>query len=194
MREWEPDESDLDHITVERFSLAERVQHIVLIASFTVLIITGLPLLIPGVDTSWLEGAFAIRTFLHRFAATVLISLSVFHVAYVLFTDRGRGDFGHIMPRVDDIRDVLHHFRYRLGKVDEPPPFDRFDPFEKFEYFAVVWGSVIMIVTGLMMWFIEITLQIFPLWVYNLTLLIHGYEGLLAFLAITCISSLASFP
>ncbi len=184
MPEWEPSETDLDRITVERFSLVERVQHIVLIASFTVLIITGLPLLIPIVGAHLVEGTFGIRTFLHRFSGTVLILLSAFHMGYVLFTERGRREFGHIMPRVQDIRDVIHHFRFRLGKVDEPPPFDKFDPFEKFEYFAVVWGSVIMIVTGLMMWFIELTLRVVPLWVYNVALLIHGYEGLLAFLAI----------
>jgi cytochrome b subunit of formate dehydrogenase len=183
MREWEPYEPDLDRLTVERFTLAQRVQHQVLVVSFTVLIVTGLPLLVPQVGAQ-LEGVFAIRTFLHRFSGAVLILLSIFHTGYVLFTEQGRRDFGYMLPRVQDVRDVFHHFRYQLGKVQEPPPFDKYDPFEKFEYLAVVWGSVVMIVTGLMIWFIEITLGVFPLWVYNLALLVHGWEGLLAFLAI----------
>ena len=68
--------------------------------------------------------------------------------------------------------------------MHEPPPFGKFDPFEKIEYFAVVWGSAVMVATGFMLWFFEGTLRIFPFWVYQLVLMIHGYEALLAFPAI----------
>lgn len=185
MAEWEPYQADLDRITVTRFTLAERVQHIVLVVSFTILIVTGIPLLFwdtPAIRI-W-GGIFSIRTFLHRFAGSALAALACFHVLYVLFSEQGRRDFARIAPRARDVRDLVHHFRYQLGRADEPPPFDKFDPFEKFEYFAVVWGSAIMVATGFMMWFIEATLQLFPKWVYDLILVIHGYEALLAFLAI----------
>ena len=87
-------------------------------------------------------------------------------------------------PRWQDAKDFVHFVKYQLGRVSEPPPFGKFDPFEKIEYFAVVWGSAVMVVTGFMLWFFEDTLRIFPLWVYQLVLMIHGYEALLAFLAI----------
>ncbi|MBI3983252.1 MAG: cytochrome b/b6 domain-containing protein [Gemmatimonadetes bacterium] len=185
MAEWELREADLDRIVVTRLSLVERVQHIVLMVSFTILIVTGIPLLFP--DTPLVHvfgGAFPVRTFLHRFAGSTLALLAAFHVLYVLFSQDGRRDFGWIAPRTQDVRDFMHYVRYQLGKTDEPPPFGKFNPFEKIEYFAVVWGSAVMVATGFMMWFFEATLRVFPKWVYDLILLVHGYEALLAFLSI----------
>ncbi|MBI2535567.1 MAG: cytochrome b/b6 domain-containing protein [Gemmatimonadetes bacterium] len=185
---WEPYAGDLDRTVVMRLTIAERVQHIVLMVSFTVLIVTGVPLLFP--ETPLIQvwgGVFSVRTFLHRFAGVTLAGLAAFHVLYVLFSEEGRRDFGWMAPRLQDVKDFVHYLKYQLGKVhepDEPPPFGKFNPFEKIEYFAVVWGSAIMVATGFMMWFFEVTLRVFPKWVYDLVLLIHGYEALLAFLSI----------
>lgn len=183
MSEWTAYEHDLDQ-TVVRFTLAQRVQHIVLIVVFTVLIVTGLPLLVPHVGTRLVGGVFAARTVLHHFAGVALLLLGVFHVVYVAVTADGREAFQRLLPRLQDVRDVAHHVRYQLGRTDVPPPFDKFDPFEKFEYLAVVWGSLVMVISGFMMWFFETTLRLFPKWVYDLILAIHGYEAVLAFLAI----------
>lgn len=177
-------EQHLDRVVVTRLTVAERVQHVVLMVSVTILMLTGLPLLLPEIGTHIVGGVFSVRTFLHRFAGSVLIGLTGFHVVYVLVSEDGRRNFRHMLPRLHDVRDFAHHVRYQLGKADAPARFDKFNPFEKFEYFAVVWGSVVMIITGLMMWFFEVTLRVFPKWVYDFALLIHGYEALLAFLAI----------
>lgn len=185
MTEWHPYEPDLDTTLVTRFTFSERLQHVVLMVSLGILFVTGLPLLFAETPAIRIfGGAFTLRTFLHRFAGGTLALLAIYHALYVVFTDRGRRDFGRILPRVQDVKDFIHHVRFQLGKVDHPPAYDKFDPFEKFEYFAVVWGSIVMIVTGLMLWFFEATLRILPLWAYDLALIIHGYEGLLAFLAI----------
>lgn len=184
MAEWEPYEADLDAITVTRFSLRQRVQHEILVGSFTVLILTGLPVLFPRISTSLLGGVFSIRTFLHHFAGVVLIALSVYHILYLAFSAEGRRDFVGMLPRWRDVTDLIDFVKYHVGKSDEHPQFDKFDPFEKFEYLAVVWGSGVMIVTGLMMWFFEFTLRFFPKWVYDLIVMVHGYEAILAFLAV----------
>jgi cytochrome b subunit of formate dehydrogenase len=184
MAEWEPYEVDLDRITVTRFTTSQRVQHEVLVASFTILIITGLPVLFPEISSRLLGGAFSFRTFLHHFAGVVLIGLSVFHVYWALFTAEGRREVQHMIPRFKDLTDLVHFVKHQTGHTDEPAPFDKYDPFEKFEYLAVVWGSGIMILTGLTLWFFEFTLQFFPKWVYDLVLMIHGYEAVLAFLAV----------
>ncbi len=180
MLEWTPYEHDLDRITVTRFTRHEQIQHVILIVSFALLIVTGLPMLL-GTGVS---GAFSLRTWIHHLAGATLIVLALYHTFWILLTEEGRRDFGSVMPRVQDVRDLVQFVKYQLGKSDDPPQFDKFDPFEKFEYFAVVWGSIIMIVTGLMMWFFELTLRVFPKWVYDLVLLIHGYEAVLAFLAV----------
>ena len=182
---WEPYAGDLDGTTVIRLTLLERVQHIVLMTSFTVLIITGIPLLFPKLPmVHAFGGVFPIRTFVHRFAGATLAALAAFHVLYVLFSPEGRRDFGRMAPRWQDVKDFVHFLKFQLGRVNEPPPFGKFDPFEKIEYFAVVWGSAVMVATGFMLWFFEDTLRIFPFWVYQLVLMVHGYEALLAFLAI----------
>ena len=183
--QWEPYAGDLDRTVVIRLTLAERVQHIVLMVSFTILILTGAPLLFP--ETPLIQvfgGMFPVRTFVHRFAGAALAGLAAFHVLYVLFSEEGRRDFGRMAPRLQDVKDFVHYLKYQLGKVDQPPPFGKFDPFEKIEYFAVVWGSAVMVATGFMMWFFEATLRVFPKWAYDLVVLIHGYEALLAFLSI----------
>ena len=185
MAEWVPSDPDLDRVVVTRLTLAERMQHWVLIACFVVLIVTGIPLLFPAEVAGWVfEGAFPVRTWAHRIAGSVLGLLAGYHVLYVLFSPAGRRDFARMAPRVRDWRDLVHHIRYQLGKTDAPPQFHKFDPFEKIEYFAVVWGSAIMVATGLMMWFFEVTLRLLPKWAYDLVLIVHGYEALLAFLAI----------
>ncbi|HEX9728861.1 MAG TPA: cytochrome b/b6 domain-containing protein [Gemmatimonadales bacterium] len=184
MAEWQPYEPDLDQLYVVRFTIAARVQHYVLIVTMTVLLITGLPLLIPGIGPRVVEGGFAFRTFAHRLAGAVMIGLSLFHVGWALLTREGRRDFTFMLPTLQDLRDLVHFVRYQLGKVDEPPPYDKFDPFEKFEYLSVVWGTIVMIVTGLTMWFFEFVLRLFPKWVYDVAVLIHGYEAVLAFTAI----------
>jgi formate dehydrogenase subunit gamma len=184
MNEWEPYEADLDTITVTRFSRVQRVQHEILVGSFAVLILTGLPVLFPRISTSLLGGVFTIRTFLHHFAGVVLIALSLAHLVYIAFSAEGRRDFLGMLPRWRDVIDVVDFVKYHIGTSDEHPQFDKFDPFEKFEYLAVVWGSAVMIVTGLLMWFFEFTLRFFPKWVYDLIVMVHGYEAVLAFLAV----------
>jgi cytochrome b subunit of formate dehydrogenase len=184
MADFAPAGRNLHRFTVVRFTASERVQHIVLIVTFTILIVTGLPVLLPSVGSWATRGLFTLRTFLHHTAGVALIALGVYHGFWIVFTEEGRRDFGSVMPHWSDVTDLVHFLRYEFGKVDEPPPFDKFNPFEKFEYFAVVWGSIIMVITGLMMWFFEFTLLLFPKWVYDLVRLIHGYEAILAFLAV----------
>ncbi len=184
MPEWKPSPRDLNRMTVARFTLAARIQHIVLMATFTILILTGLPVLVAETGGWAMKGLFTLRTLLHHTAGAALIGLGIYHAIWISVTEEGRREFGSILPRIEDVRDLLHFVRYQLGKVDEPPPFDKYDPFEKFEYLAVVWGSIVMIVTGLMMWFFELTMQVFPKWAYDLARLIHGYEAVLAFLAV----------
>src|SRR3989304_8427058 len=93
--EWEPYAGDLDRTVVIRLTLAERVQHIVLMVSFAVLIVAGVPLLFP--ETPLIRvfgGMFPVRTFLHRFAGVTLALLAAFHVLYVLFSEEGRRGLG----------------------------------------------------------------------------------------------------
>jgi formate dehydrogenase gamma subunit len=174
--------------TFLRWTLAQRVQHIMLMISFFVLMITGAPLLLPNVEiinrifTD--AGAFALRDFLHRAAAVLLMLTCFYHILYVLFSRRGNRDLRLMMPRLDDLKTFYQSILYDLGKRDQPPLTGRFNLIEKFEYYAVAWGSLVMILTGLALWFEEAAMALMPKWMFDIILEIHSFEAILAFLAI----------
>jgi cytochrome b subunit of formate dehydrogenase len=192
-----------------RMNLAERVQHYLLIASFVTLLLTGLPLFFYEFRFfKWIlpsGRAFAVRGAMHRVAAVVLAANLVWHVFYTLSTRRGRENFKAMVPRPRDFRDAFEQFFHNVGITrllhrigigknffgahpywlfKEPPRYDRYNFVEKFEYWAVGWGSAVMIASGFFMWNVELSLRIFPLWVHNIFIIVHSYEALLAFLAI----------
>jgi cytochrome b subunit of formate dehydrogenase len=87
-------------------------------------------------------------------------------------------------PRVQDLRDAAQMVRYWLGRSAHRPAFDRFGYVEKIEYWALVWGSLIMTATGFALWFENISLRYLPKWGLDLATVVHYYEAWLATLAI----------
>ena len=157
-----------------RMTPIERWHHILLAASFVVLLITGLLAMFGrGAGHAW-------RGILHRSAALVLIGNFVWHLSYTVLTDRGRRNLRDLRPRRQDGRDVLSLFRRRAPY----PEFGRFGVAEKFEYWSLIWGSIVMIATGFFMWVPGLSLRLFPLGLHQVFVVIHGYEAILAFLAI----------
>lgn len=192
-----------------RMNLAERIQHFILIVTFFILIITGLPLIF--YEIKFLKGIFSLqrsfymRGILHRVAAVALILNLVWHILYTIFSPRGRNNLKDMIPKLRDFKDAFeifwHHlgltrFLYKRGVLkkfftnrpywlfEKPPKYGRYNFIEKFEYWAVGWGSVVMIISGFFMWQVELSLSLFPLWVHNIFIIVHGYEAILAFLAV----------
>jgi len=191
-----------DGETFMRMSLNERIQHFMLIITFLVLIITGLPLFLYEVkffkSIFYTEQSFNVRGIFHRAAAVLMILNLGWHILYSIFTARGRKGFKEMLPRLKDIKDAFeifwHHvgitrFLYKRGKFkkffsahpywlfEKSPLYGRYNFIEKFEYWAVGWGSFVMIVTGFFMWKVELSLSLFPLWVHDLAVIIwHMYN------------------
>ena len=139
-----------------RFRLMARIEHIILLVSFTVLAITGLPQKWP--TASWAEsmiaamGGIETTRIIHHYAAVILVLGSIYHLftsAYRLFVKRERM---RIMLRVKDARDVYDYVRFNLGLIKEHPKMTKFNFGEKVEYWAVVWGTAVMAITGFMLW------------------------------------------
>lgn len=172
----------------ERLSLSQRIQHIVLITSFTMLVITGMPVRYAESPVSEtmvrMMGGVTIRGVLHRFAALLLIGVCVYHLFYVIFNRKGREDLGELIPGIKDATDLIQMLKYYFGLSDAKPKFGRFNYIEKFEYLAMGWGSAVMAATGLVLWFENQAMMIFPKWVLDVANIVHSYEALLAFLAI----------
>jgi formate dehydrogenase gamma subunit len=172
---------------IERMTPGERCQHGLLAVSFIILVYTGFALKFP--DTwlfAWfvaLERGYALRSWIHRSAAIAMVVACLWHFAY-LPTRRGRSHLLHMLPRYQDVVEAVQNFGFLLGLRRDPARFDRFSYVEKAEYWAVIWGSVVMVVTGCMLWFENLTLRHLAKWVLDLATLVHYYEAWLATLAI----------
>jgi cytochrome b subunit of formate dehydrogenase len=187
-----------------RFVPFERFLHFLVVTSFLLLVITGMPL--KFYYTDWAKVLFAIiggadtaRT-LHRFGALVTFLYFALHVASLIGKAwKGRGTlrnpvdgkfyfkrlwnvlFGpdSMMPTWQDWKDFVDHNKWFFGKGPKPQ-FDRWTYWEKFDYFAVFWGVAIIGASGLVMWFPEFFTRFLPGWIINVALIIHSDEALLA--------------
>jgi len=175
----------LEHATLVRMTLNQRIQHWILLVCFTVLVLTGFALIYPlSTAADWVGITDPIRRIVHRIAGLALIATGIYHVFYVLFNRNGRQMGKALLPEPKDIRDIWGTLRYHLGLSRQKPEFGRFDYGEKFEYWALVWGTIIMASTGLMAWFQILVTRLLPGWWIDVALTIHLYEAILATLAI----------
>lgn len=173
---------------VERFSLAQRIEHFLLILTFNILVVTGLP---QKYSTSgWGERLIALMggidqtRFIHRTVAVILIAQGIYHMVVVLAA-RKRPVRRHDMSiTLKDLWDLIGDVRYLAGRSRERPRFGRFDYRQKFEYWAVVWGTVIMAVTGLVMWYPSFFTRWLPGVIVPAARVAHGGEALLALFAV----------
>ncbi|MCC6488415.1 MAG: cytochrome b/b6 domain-containing protein [Candidatus Hydrogenedentes bacterium] len=170
--------------TRQRFSKGHTIGHMVLTISFIALAISGFALRYP--DTWWAKAFFlnsedlAIRGTIHRVAGVILVILTVWNVFYSIFFRSGRRDLVKLILTWKDVKDVFHNMGWAVGLCKEKPKFDRYSYSEKFEYWGLWWGSVLMIVTGYAMWYGGWFLQYFPKYVLDIAALIHFYEAWLA--------------
>jgi formate dehydrogenase subunit gamma len=171
-----------------RFGVNVRAQHFLLAASTFLLIITGLPLRFHD-SAIWkfiifLLGGIQNSTFLHRVAAGGLMIVCVWHLSWLFLTREGRREFWELLPKPKDLFDVIHNIKYFLRLTHEKARFDRYSYIEKFDYWAVYWGVVIMIGSGLLLWLEQYSLKVLPKWVLDVAKEAHRDEALLATLAI----------
>jgi cytochrome b subunit of formate dehydrogenase len=186
-----------------RFVPFERLLHFMMVSSFLLLVVTGMPL--KFYYTDWAKAIFTViggaetaRT-LHRFGAVITFIYFGLHVMSLvgkawkgrksLCAADGKFHFKRLwqvlfgpdsmIPTMQDYRDFTAHNKWFFGKGPKPQ-FDRWTYWEKFDYFAVFWGVAIIGTSGLLMWFPEFFTKFLPGWVLNIALLIHSDEALLA--------------
>lgn len=170
---------------VVRMEPEQRIQHLLLLSSFIILVITGFALKFPeSMFSRALLMSEAVRGIVHRAAGTMLILVSLYHVFYLAARRSGRKMLHDMLPVPKDATDVLGNLRYYLGLGGRPPRFGRFTYGEKMEYWALVWGTFVMANTGLMLWFQVGVSNLVPRWWLDVATAIHFYEAILATLAI----------
>ncbi|RZI42033.1 cytochrome C [Herbaspirillum sp. HC18] len=182
-----PDELKGKHY--QRFKPMWRAAHLCFALSLMTLTVTGMPLFFP--DSFWaplIMNAFGgpkVAGLVHRTAATVFGTIFFSHLVYVLYKILGDWKnfkiFGpySMIPNWQDIKDIGAMFKWFLGKGPRPV-FERWTYWEKFDYWAPFWGVGIIGVSGLMMWFPHVTASFLPGWVFNVAMIFHGEEAILA--------------
>lgn len=175
-------------ITVPRFTKGEMIQHMLLLVSFITLAITGFALKFH--ESWWAELLLnvgmteTVRQWTHRISAIIMLAVGFYHVGYLLFTARGRDVLYNLLPRFRDLTDVIDSLMYYLRLSKKHPTYHKYDYAEKAEYWALIWGTIVMGVTGFILWFPTIVGDWAPTWLIKVSEIIHFYEAILATLAI----------
>jgi cytochrome b subunit of formate dehydrogenase len=168
-----------------RMTENQRWQHLVLLASFIVLVITGFAHKFPD---SWFAEALGmgerLRSITHRTAGVILIGAGIYHLFYLAVTREGRRLIRDFVPAPKDAFDAWGTMRYYLGLSKDKPKFGRFSYAEKAEYWALVWGTALMGVTGIMLWAKVWVGDLMARWWIDVATAVHFYEAILATLAI----------
>lgn len=172
-----------------RFSARERFEHQLLMGSFTTLGFTGLMQSFSRIGiVSWvinilLGGIETLRT-IHHLAAIVFAAQALYHFSGVIYLWFVKREPGSMWPKWKDLKDLLGMFKFNLNLAKKRPDFDRFSIEEKVEYWALIWGTVIMGITGLFQWFPLLVTSLLPGIAIPIARTIHAWEALLAVLAI----------
>jgi len=176
-------------IHIRRFDGATRALHVVVMTSFLALAATGMPLLFS--DAPWaralarLFGGFYGAGIVHRAFGSVLLLSVVWHLADVGWRSIVRGERGlfwgpdSMVPQPRDFVNLWRQIKW-FFEQGPPPKFERFTYWEKFDYWAVLWGTALMGAAGLVLWFPIAASRVLPGWMFNLALFVHGAEATLA--------------
>ena len=181
--------TDREDTTFIRFVLSQRIEHILLVISFGMLCLTGLPQKFYGAAwAQWIMsalGGIGPTRIIHHIFAFMLAFEFLYHlivIVYELLLVRPRPL--SMLPRLQDVRDGLNSVAYLSGRRPEKPQSDRYDFKQKVEYWALIWGLLVMGGTGLILMFPVVTTRYLPGVLIPAAKVAHGYEGILAFLAI----------
>jgi len=178
---------------IQRFTRSQRYMHAVLFSTFLGLAATGLPLRFS--QSYWARkfasgvGGFGAILFFHKFCAIILTITFLIHVKDIVqrgIVHREKGIFWGSTSMVanwKDVKDLFGHLRWMIG-LGPKPQFERYAYWEKFDYWAVFWGMIVIGFSGYAMWFAPFFAHFLPGWALNAVLVIHSEEGLLAILFI----------
>lgn len=186
-----------------RFSLNQRIQHIILAITVVLLVLTGMPLRFS--DAAWASPLYALfggiqyAPIVHRVAGAILVLLFIYHLIYLgyhlvkddLLPMKRRGELTvtkvfklllnqPLVPNWKDVRDILDLFKYLLFLTNERPKGAKWTWKEKFDYWAPFWGMLIIGTSGIILWNETLSARVFTGQVINYALIAHSDEALLA--------------
>jgi len=173
---------------IKRFDVQQIIQHATMMVSFTLLVITGLPMKFNtwAVSEWWigLWGGINVLRSVHFVSAYVMVALCFYHVAYLgfsIFVQKKPFPVA-MLPSLSDFFKFFQELAYFLGIRKDPPRYDRFNWREKFDYWAIFWGMPVMAGSGFILLFPVAATKILPGWIVPVAFTAHSHEALLALL------------
>ena len=179
-----PSETAIEKVT--RFDIHQRIQHLGLMISFIVLVLTGIPLKFADSPVSqwWvaLWGGIDVTRGAHRFGAWLIMAVCVYHLVYLVYNIVvAKKPFPvRMVPTRQDIVDFYREIAYSVGLLKERPRYDRYNWREKFDYWAIFWGMPVMAGSGLILMYPVLATKLLPGWVVPAALVAHSDEAMLA--------------
>ncbi len=174
--------------TLVRFSVAHRIEHLALMVSFIVLSVTGLAE--KFFQASWAAWTIALlggidgTRLIHRVFAAVFAAGAAYHFGFLVHYLAVKKKPALMMPTLKDARDAISYLRYCIGLTDKQPEFGRYDYRQKFEYWGIIFGGLIMLISGaILLWPIAVT-RFLPGGIVPAAKEFHSNEALLALLTI----------
>jgi formate dehydrogenase subunit gamma len=174
---------------IVRFNLQQRIEHLVTMLTFAVLCLTGLPQ--KFYQAGWAQGIVGVlggvdnTRWIHRIAGITLAVSTIVHFSNGIRIMLGKRHYFSMVPTKKDFQDAIQQLRYYLGMTEQHPHYDRFTYKEKFEYWGLVVGNVIMVATGFVLFFPVQAASFIPGQVIPAAKVAHSNEGLMAFFVIT---------
>jgi formate dehydrogenase gamma subunit len=171
-----------------RFSKRQRLEHVIVMTTFVLLALTGFPQ--KFFETGWARGVVRVLggldhvRYVHRVSGLVFSLLTLWHLGAAVILAAQRKMKLTLLPNRQDFVDAVQQLRYDLGAVESQPRFDRFDYRQKFEYWGLVLGGLVMISTGLVLYFPMLVTRFFPGELIPVSKVAHSNEGLMAFLVV----------
>jgi len=171
-----------------RFSRRQRIEHSLVMSIFIILAVTGFPQKFS--DAGWARGTLAlmggveVARALHRFAGIAFALLAAVHMGTAVALVVTGTSRPSMIPGRKDFVDAIKTLRYYLGASEEQAQFDRFDYRQKFEYWGIVMGGLLMVATGLILYFPLIVTRFLPGVLIPIAKVAHSNEGLMAFLVV----------
>ena len=177
------------HAHIARFDPATRWLHVVIMTTFLGLSATGMPLLFS--EAPWARilarvfGGFHGAGLVHRGFGAALLAAVAWHIGNILYRAFIRGEKGlfwgptSMVPQPRDLKDLYGQMKWFVG-LGPQTKFEHFTYWEKFDYWAVLWGTALMGAAGLVLWFPVPASRVLPGWMFNVALFVHGAEAALA--------------
>ena len=174
---------------IVRFNLQQRIEHFISMVVFCLLCLTGLPQ--KFYTAGWAHtlvaalGGIDATRWIHRICGLTLALSTVVHFANAIYVMLSKRIGFTMVPTRKDFEDAILQLKYYLGLTEEHPHYDRYDYKQKFEYWGLIFGNLIIISSGLILFFPTTAAQIIPGELIPAAKMAHSNEGLLAFLTIT---------